>query len=163
MRGDPPSAAPGLAGVIAVPGLPSRRPRDPLGDHDVAAAWALGVSKGSGKATSKPPHAEVRRLVALLDAHCADRDLVARARWAESEGEAYGEAARDRTRNVYKFGEWYENGRSFGAPRDAAPAPLRRVMPDRSNPADVRAAGTASHAEMEEAFRQVLDRNVIEG
>lgn len=140
------------------------RPRDPAGDYELGVAWARGVTSGSGKPTSRPPRGEVHRLVGLVDAHCADRSLPARAEWAESEGCAYGEAARDRTRNVFKFGEWFENGRSFGSGAGVAEAPLRPILPARPSPMTEPAMdGRGAKAALDEAMASLLGRNVVSG
>lgn len=103
---------------------------DPLGDHGLGAAWADGIRDGSGTAITVPRGGELRKLVDVVDTHGPPRgepeSLARREAWLRERGAAYGAAARDGGRSVFKFADWANNGGRLAGPAARAEEPAAR-------------------------------------
>lgn len=102
--------------------------RDPMGDHEIADAWAAGVAEGSGSSMSTPRGGALQAILAVAESHGpkragmnGSRDVAA---WVRARAKAYGAAARGQTRNAFRFCDFVNSPDApIGSTAKARPEP----------------------------------------
>jgi hypothetical protein len=107
---------------------PARRedaPRDPLGDHELGAAWAAGIREGHGSSPAVPRDGALRALCDAVRAQLPGDGLEARARRLRAWAVDYGRQRRGAVVNPHACADWINSG----CPPPTKARGLRQVQP----------------------------------